>query len=122
MKKLLLLCFLFTGTALHALCDDTSNLSADPSTSAPSDGSTNGAAGEQGQRGERWKAALAQLNLSDAQKEQIKQIRATVTDRKERRQQVLAVLTADQKAQLKALWQARRAQAGPGQASGSGAN
>ena len=122
MKKLLLLCFLFTGTALPALCDDTSNLSADPSTSAPADGSTNGAAGEQGQRGERWKAALAQLNLSDAQKAQIKQIRATVTDRKERRQQVLAVLTPEQKAQLKTLWQEHRAQTGTGQAAGTGQN
>ena len=56
-----------------------------------------------GQRGERLKATLAQLNLSDAQKEQIKQIFQTVTDRKERRHQISAVLTPDQKAKFKQL-------------------
>ena len=54
----------------------------------------------QGGRLERLKAALAELNLTDAQKAQIKQIRATVTDRRERRQQIMAVLTPEQKAKL----------------------
>ena len=49
--------------------------------------------------------------LTDAQKDRIKQIRATVTDRKERRQQIMAVLTPDQKAKLKELIQEHRNEA-----------
>jgi len=80
---------------------------------APSSGSTNAGANTapadmQGKRMERFKAAMAQLDLSDAQKEQIKGIRATVTDRKERRQQIMAVLTPDQKTKLMQLIQAHK--------------
>jgi Spy/CpxP family protein refolding chaperone len=77
----------------------------------PATGSTGGTGTctpGQGQRLEKLKAALAQLNLTDAQKEQIKQIRSTVTDRKERRQEIMAVLTPDQKARLIAMIQAHR--------------
>lgn len=75
----------------------------------PSTGSTNpGGTCTQGQGQGRLKAALAQLDLSDAQRQQIKQIRSTVTDRKERRQEIMALLTPDQKAKLVAMIQARR--------------
>jgi Spy/CpxP family protein refolding chaperone len=57
---------------------------------------------------ERLKAALAELNLTDDQKAQIKHIRWTVTDREERRQQILAVLTPDQKGKLKQMIQKHR--------------
>jgi Spy/CpxP family protein refolding chaperone len=80
---------------------------------APAAGSTNSGTGSapsaaQGERFEKFKELVAQLNLTDAQKDQIKQIRATVTDRKERRQQIMAVLTPEQKAKLKELIQERR--------------
>jgi len=42
-----------------------------------------------------------QLGLSDAQKIQIKQIRQSTPKGKERRQEILALLTPEQKAQLK---------------------
>jgi Spy/CpxP family protein refolding chaperone len=89
------------------------------SPTAPDTGATTSGAG-QGQRKERLKAALAQLDLSDSQKQQIQQIRSTVTDRKERRQQIMAVLTPDQKAKLVAMWQAHKngAQGGAGTLSG----
>jgi Spy/CpxP family protein refolding chaperone len=64
----------------------------------------------QPERMEKFKAALAKLNLTDAQKTQIQQIRATVTDRRERRQQIMAVLTPDQKAQLKQIFLEHRPQ------------
>jgi Spy/CpxP family protein refolding chaperone len=82
---------------------------------ASSSGSTN--SGEtQAQRIERLKQALTELGLTDAQMEQIKQIRASVTDRKERRQEILSVLTPDQKAKLRELIQERKngAQSGTG--------
>ena len=56
------------------------------------------------------KEMLAQLDLTDTQKGQIKQIRATVTDRKERRQQIMAVLTQDQKAKLIQMFQQYRSE------------
>jgi len=92
-----------------------------------SGGSTNsgatGTAGTgQGQRIERFKAAMAQLDLTEAQKEQIKQLRASVTDRKARRQQILAILTPEQKAKLRELIQAHRSQSqGGAGATSSGA-
>jgi len=58
---------------------------------------------EQSARVARWKAAFAELDLTDDQKAQIKHIRWTVTDRQERRQQILAVLTPEQKAKLKQM-------------------
>jgi len=91
---------------------------------APSTGASDGTAPAQGQ-GQRWqrfKEAMAQLDLTEAQKALIKQIRATVTDKKERRQQVLAVLTPDQKAKLRQLILAHRdgAQAGGAQTTSTG--
>jgi len=82
------------------------------SSGATASGTTSTPGAGQGQRMERLKAALAQLDLTDAQKEQIQQIRGSVTDRKERRQQIMAVLTPDQKAKLVAMWQARKNGAG----------
>jgi Spy/CpxP family protein refolding chaperone len=71
---------------------------------APSTGSGDVAGNDtQGQRLARLKAAMEQLNLTDAQKNQIQQIRAKVIDKKERRQQIMAVLTPDQKAKLREL-------------------
>ena len=79
---------------------------ADDGTASGPSASTNGATtGAQAQRIERIKQAFAQLGLTDAQKEQIKQIRASVTDRKERREEILNVLTPDQKAKLRELRQ-----------------
>ena len=80
------------------------------SQTAPSTGASDGAAPAQGQgqRLQRFKEAMAQLDLTDAQKAQIKEIRATVTDKTERHQQVLAVLTPDQKAKLRQLIMAHR--------------
>jgi Spy/CpxP family protein refolding chaperone len=59
----------------------------DQSATATASGSTATApsTGQQGERMGRFKAALAQLDLTDAQKAQIKQIYTTVTDRKEDR-------------------------------------
>jgi Spy/CpxP family protein refolding chaperone len=90
--------------------DDTSTI--DQSAPATASGSTATApsTGQQGERMGRFKAALAQLDLTDAQKAQIKQIYTTVTDRKERRQQIVAVLTPDQKAKLRQLIQEHREQ------------
>jgi Spy/CpxP family protein refolding chaperone len=78
-------------------------LMADDTAAAPATGSST-----QEQRIQELKAALDQLNLTDAQKAQIKQIRATVSDKKERRQQIMAVLTPDQKAKLRELIMAKR--------------
>jgi Spy/CpxP family protein refolding chaperone len=71
---------------------------------APSSDSTNSAATTTGgTRAERLKGFLAKLDLTDAQKTQIKQIRATTTERKERRREIWAVLTPEQRTKLKAL-------------------
>jgi Spy/CpxP family protein refolding chaperone len=48
---------------------------------------------------------LAELNLTDAQKQQIKQIWSTTTDRKERRRQIWQILTHEQRDKLKELRQ-----------------
>ncbi len=104
--KIHFLCVILAAVALPASADETSNLSTQPSTTTSATGWT--ASEGQGQRMERLKAALAQLDLTDTQKEQIKQIRGSVSDRKERRQQIMAVLTPDQKAKLVAMWQAHK--------------
>jgi Spy/CpxP family protein refolding chaperone len=62
---------------------------------APSDGD-----GGYGQKAGKWKEAFAQLDLTDAQKAQIKQIRANTQPGKERRQQIMGVLTPEQKQKL----------------------
>jgi Spy/CpxP family protein refolding chaperone len=104
--KTSLMPLLFLGAALAALpletvlADDT----AASGQTTPSD-STPGT-GQNSHHG--FKKALAQLNLTDAQKQQIKQIRASVTDKKERRQQVWQVLTPDQQAKLKELRRERK--------------
>jgi Spy/CpxP family protein refolding chaperone len=85
------------GAALTAiplqsvLADDT----AAPDQTAPADGSGGG--------GHCHKGHFKGLDLTDAQKAQIKQIRATVTDEKERHQQIWAVFTPEQQAKLKAM-------------------
>ena len=93
-----------TAVAQNSAPTDQTNLSGGPSNS----GGPGTPAPGQGQKFGRFKAALAQLDLTDGQKAQIKQIRATVTDRKERHQDVLAVLTTEQKAKLRELIQASR--------------
>jgi len=81
---------------------------------AQTPGSTNAAAAtapsDNGQRAEKMRAALEQLDLTDAQKQQIKQIRTTTQPGKERRQQIMAVLTPDQKQKLIAMLKDYRAQ------------
>jgi Spy/CpxP family protein refolding chaperone len=110
--KSFFLCLFLVGSVLTtaslrmAVADDAT---------APATGSTNASSGTapaegQGERFEKLKAALAQLDLSDAQKEQIKQIRATVTDRKERRQEIFAVLTPEQRTKLWQMIQEHRNQ------------
>ena len=99
-----LFCLLALGIGLVsapvsvAKADDTTNLAAGP---------TNGAAATspQGERGEKLKEAIDQLDLTDAQKQQIKTIRANTSPGKERRQQIMAVLTPEQKEKLKAMIQ-----------------
>jgi Spy/CpxP family protein refolding chaperone len=82
--------------------DNTGGLSA-PANGSTSSGDNTAATGGQGQKFERFKEAMAALDLTDAQKEQIKQIRANTTPGKERRQEIMAVLTPDQKAKLFAM-------------------
>jgi len=57
-----------------------------------------------GGQGGKWREAFEKLNLTDAKKSQIKQIRASTTPGKERRQQIMAVLTPAQKEQLLAMF------------------
>jgi Spy/CpxP family protein refolding chaperone len=73
---------------------------------APASGNAVGA-GADGQRMEKARAAFEKLDLTDAQKAQIKQIRANTPAGKERRQQIMAVLTPDQKAKLIAMLKER---------------
>jgi Spy/CpxP family protein refolding chaperone len=86
--------------------DNTGDLSA----GAPSTGSQSGA--EPGERGGKWREAFARLGLSDTQKAQIRQIRASTSPGKERRQQIMAVLTPDQKEKLRQMVQSYKAQNG----------
>ena len=86
-------------------------------TTAPATASGDTTNNDQGGRLARLKAAFAELNLTDDQKAQIKHIRWTVTDRQERRQQILAVLTPDQKAKLKQMIQEHRNSGGAAPAS-----
>lgn len=79
-----------------------------PSSTAPADSEGNGSTGG-GQHAGKWKAVFEQLALTDTQKQQIKQIRAGTQPGKERRQQIMAVLTPDQKQKLISLLQEYRA-------------
>jgi periplasmic protein CpxP/Spy len=106
-KLLLLLASIFTLVSSPILFAQSSGSTNAPSATAPSENGGNG------QRAEKMKAALEQLNLSDAQKQQIQQIRANTQPGKERRQQIMAVLTPDQKQKLISMLQEyRAAQAG----------
>jgi len=100
------LSLLLASAALTAIPAQTI-LAQDNSTSGPtslSGGSTNnGGTDEQGRRFGPFRRLLAQLDLTEAQKAQIKQIFLTVTDPKERRQEIVAVLTPEQKARLREL-------------------
>jgi len=78
-------------------------LRADPTTSTAAAPSPT-----QEQRLEKFQAAMEKLDLTDDQKAKIKQIRASVTDPKERREQVMAVLTPEQKEKLKQMIMERR--------------
>jgi Spy/CpxP family protein refolding chaperone len=84
-----------------------------PLSASPSPGAAD-ASGANGQRGEKFREAFAQLGLTDAQKAQIKQIRASTQPGKERREQIMAVLTPEQKQKLVSLFKEYRSgQAGP---------
>lgn len=101
---LLGLCAMLMASPQSVLADDT-----DATTqTAPADGSNTA------QRMERMKEVFAQLDLTPEQKQQIRQIRLTVTDKVQRRQEVMAVLTADQKEKLRQILQQYRANGGDG--------
>jgi Spy/CpxP family protein refolding chaperone len=103
-KSLLSLALVLTFASAPFVFAQTSGSTNAPSATAPTGGDGNG------QRAEKMKAALEQLNLSDAQKQQIQQIRAKTQAGKERRQQIMAVLTPDQKQKLISMLQASRAE------------
>ena len=109
--KTSLLSLLFIGAVItvaplpRVMAEDDSTSDQPASTS----GSTNsGENGGQKQGFERLSKVLGQLDLTEAQKAQIKQIITTVTDRKERRQEIVAVLTPEQKAKLRELLKEHR--------------
>jgi Spy/CpxP family protein refolding chaperone len=89
--------------AVAQTSDDDMDLSDSPSSTSTD---TTGAAPAPGHH----QHLLAQLDLTDAQKAQIKQIVQGTTDKKERRQQIRAILTPDQKIKLRQLIRERRAQ------------
>jgi len=99
---LLCLCVVLMASPAIAQTDDSTS----PSQTTPSDGTNTGV--DASQRRERIKEAFAQLNLTDEQKQQIKQIRQTVSDKTQRRQQIMAVLTLDQKQKLRQFFQQYR--------------
>jgi Spy/CpxP family protein refolding chaperone len=103
-KSLLSLSLVLTLASAPALFAQTSASTNAPSATAPSGDESNG------QRGEKLKALLEQLDLSDAQKQQIQQIRANTQPGKERRQQIMTVLTPDQKQKLISMLQKYRAE------------
>ena len=88
-------------TADDDLGDSTSGAAADTS------GSNTGTSGSAPAHRHRL---LAQLGLTEQQRAQIKQIIQNTTDRKERRQEIKAILTPEQKMKLRELIRARRAQ------------
>ena len=112
MKPALRLFLLGTALAVNAISPlpaDTSVLSAPPGNSTASDGTNTGAPNGQTGSGQRRQHILQLLNLTDAQKQQIKQIRASTTDKKTRRQEIWQILTPAQQQQLKQLRQQRQA-------------
>ena len=91
----------FRHTPFHAALVDARRAAVDVG-----DTSTNGASS--GERAQRMQKALAQLDLSETQKQQIDQIRQTVTDHKQRRDAIMNVLTPDQRTKLKQIREAQR--------------
>src|SRR5580658_4523065 len=98
---LLCLCAVLMASFPCAVADDST-----ASQTTSTDGTNTGVT--PGQRLQRIKEVFAQLNLTDEQKQQIKQIRQTVTDKTQRRQQIMAVLTPDQKQKLRQFFQQYR--------------
>ncbi len=82
---------------------------AEPGQTAPSGGmpdqGQHGGPGGDGQRGQRMQQMFAQLGLTDAQKQQIKQIRQSTTDRQQRREAIMKILTPEQQAKFQELRQ-----------------
>lgn len=109
MRKFLLLSSLAFALASAPIlfAQDDSNSTTDLSAGAGDDTTSGG-----GEHGGRWKEVFAQLHLSEAQKAQIKQIRASTQPGKERRRQVMAVLTPEQKSKLVAMIKGFRAAQG----------
>jgi Spy/CpxP family protein refolding chaperone len=108
MKKSLLFSVLIAVSALPAAYaqDASTNASITPAAPATDTDNTGGDAGQKG----KFRAAFAQLDLSDSQKQQIKQIRTNTQAGPDRRHQIMAVLTPDQKQKLMTILQQARAQ------------
>jgi len=70
--------------------------------------------------GQRMQQMMAQLGLTPEQQQQIQQIRATITDRQQRRDAIMQVLTPDQQAKFQQLRAQMRAQWGNRQGGGQG--
>jgi Spy/CpxP family protein refolding chaperone len=96
---------LLASPALFAQDAPSDNASSDTPLAA---GGTTGSA----ERGGKWREAFAKLDLTEAQKQQIQQIRTSTSPGKERRQQIMAVLTPAQKEKLVAMFKAYRAEQG----------
>jgi Spy/CpxP family protein refolding chaperone len=103
---LLCLCAALMVSPTSAVADD----STPPSQTAPSDGTNTGT--DASQRRQRFQEIIAQLNLMDEQKQQIRHIRQTVTDQTQRRQQIMAVLTPEQRQKLRQFFQQNRSNGG----------
>ncbi len=69
-----------------------------------------GGSSTQQDRMEKFMAMMQQLNLTEDQKAKIKQIRASTQAGPERREQIAAVLTAEQKEKLRELIKQHREQ------------
>jgi Spy/CpxP family protein refolding chaperone len=96
-KPFLFLTFACTALSSPLLFAQDAGSTSSSSEPAQATGSDNG------QRTGKWKAILEQLDLSDAQKTQIKQIRANTQPGPDRRHQIMAVLSPDQKQKLISL-------------------
>jgi len=102
-----------------ATAPDASNANAQPP-AAPADASGNppGQGAHKG-NGKRMQQIFAQLGLSADQQKQIDQIRATITDHKQRREAIMQVLTPDQQAKFQQLRAQMQAQHGKGKGAGA---
>ncbi len=69
--------------------------------------------------GKRMQQIFAQLGLSADQQKQIDQIRASITDHKQRREAIMQVLTPDQQAKFQQLRAQMQAQHGKGKGAGA---